>query len=107
MQTSQSSVVKSPEGREYLKTGGGRVSQDWGQDDGCERVKNKSGVEQAVKVERAKNETEGESMYMRNASDGNEKVGGEGERPLPPLPYTLDHTKQTNICNGACSCSCE
>ena len=44
----------------------------------------------------------GELMYMRNASDGNEKVGGGGGRsPLPPIPYTLDHTKQTNICNGA------
>ena len=41
-----------------------------------------------------------ESMYMRNASDGNEKVGG-GGGGLPPIPYTLDHTKQTNICNGA------
>ena len=43
----------------------------------------------------------GELMYMRNASDGNEKVGGRGGSPLPPIPYTLDHTKQTNICNGA------
>ena len=47
----------------------------------------------------------GELMYMRNASDGNEKVcvwgGRGGGSPLPPIPYTLDHTKQTNICNGA------
>ena len=63
------------------------MSQDWGQDDGCERVKNKSGVEQAVKVERAKNETEGESTYMRNASDGNEKVGGRGKAPTPSSIY--------------------
>ena len=40
---------------------------------------------------------------MRNASNGNEKVwgGGGGGKPLPPIPYTLDHTKQTNIFNGA------
>ena len=31
----------------------------------------------------------GELMYMRNASDGNEKKVGGGGKPLPPTPYSI------------------
>ena len=36
-------------------------------------------------------------MAMKKCGEGE----GGGGKPLPPIPYTLDHTKQTNIFNGA------
>ena len=47
----------------------------------------------------------GELMYMRNASDGNEKVGGEAPYPLFHIPLTIQN-KQT-FATVLCSCSCE